>query len=58
MTRPAVPALLSPHVSGHAHLSFLPVPPASPKRVLVSPQTLVPAVLRSYGPGLCLTLIR
>ncbi|MBJ6721048.1 hypothetical protein I2750_12385 [Bacillus sp. PR5] len=26
MTRPAVPALLSPRVSGHAHLSFRPIP--------------------------------
>lgn len=59
MTRRVIPAFLSPrHLKSCA--SFFPAcsTGTAPNRVLVRPQTLALTVPRSYGPRLCLTLLR
>ncbi|UKK94650.1 hypothetical protein L7D45_12820 [Brucella pseudogrignonensis] len=57
-TRRVTPALLVARVSGHAHLSARPVLPALPQSGSGQSTMLALTVLRSYGPGLCLKLIR
>lgn len=60
MTRPVTPAFLSPrHLRPCASLFPARSTGIAPShRVLVSPQMLALTVLRSYGPRLCLMLIR